>query len=342
MRRLLVVVGLVAGSLAVAPLTSAPVPKKLAGSGTIYVLRSGSPQVITLLTPDGDHIKEIKLGTKEACRVSSVSPGGKYAGVERLGRMLNNRPDSRWYVHLVDLERAAEELPEPIAEGWNPHVCWSSDGRTAYVSTDAEDPDALPATRQPRAEVFAYDTETGSGEKLGHARRHRILDVADRGRTFLTSEATRDERLGWGYTRWVLRGPDESHLTDAQDVSPTRFHPDGKRVFATRYPDRGGLEAVLLDPDGGKETVFGWPAKVKQLTGESPLQWELSPDGKRVVISWRREVENPAGWNKPGRCCVRCLGVCDLDGGRFKTIYTPEPKTMDDLQKSYIRGFEWR
>jgi hypothetical protein len=341
MRRLLVVVVLVAGSLAVAPLTSAPVPKKLNPPGTIYVWRNGPPAVITLLTPDGERVKEIELGTKQQCRVLSVSPGGRLAAVEQSGW---SDKLGGWIprVHLAELGRPEGGLPEPIAEGWNARVCWSPDGRTAYVSTDAEDPSSPPPGRSLRAEVLAYDSTTEWGEHLGYTRRHRLLDVADGGRTFLTCEAMGDARRGWGYSHWVLRGLDELLVNDSQAVYPTNFHPDGKRVFATRYPDHGGLEALLLDPDGGKETVFGWPAKVKQLTGESPLQWELSPDKRRVVVMWRKELENPVGWKHAGRCCVRCLGVCDLDGGRVKTIYDPQPKTMEDLQKSYIRGFEWR
>jgi hypothetical protein len=340
MRKLLAALAVVAALLAVAPLTSAPVPKRLPPSGSIYVWRNGAPPVITVLSPDGERIKQIQLG-KEQSQVLSISPGGKHAAVERRGW---SERIKGWVprVYLAELAHPEKESPEPIAAGWNPYLCWSADGRTAYVSIDVEDPDDLPPKRQPRAEVLVYDTTTESGERLEYTRRHRILDVADRGRTFLTSEAIGDERHGWVYRRWVLRGLDECPLSESQDVYPTKFHPDGKRMFATRYSEQWDLQAVLLDPDDGKETVFGWPAKVKQLVGESPIQWELSPDGKRVVVMWRREVENPADWKHPGQCCVRCLGVCDLDGGNFKPIYTPEPKTMDELQKSHIRSFAWR
>ncbi|MCU0704789.1 MAG: hypothetical protein MUF18_12495 [Fimbriiglobus sp.] len=326
--------------VAVTSLTSAPVPKNLPGAGRIYVWGIGTPPTLTLLSPDGEHLTDVKLGTKEAVRFLSISPGGRYAAVERFGRHPGS-PGSCWHVHLIDLKYPEDELPDPVAAGWNPQVCWSANGRTAYISTDTEDPFDVPKERQAGKLVLALDTKSGDLTPLQFTGRHGLMDLSPDGRSFLSREAVLVEKKDWVYSYHLLRGEAESSVTLSSGVAPHAFHPDGKRLFARRQGD-DGVGGLLVDIVSGREEVLGWSSKVKEQIGDTPFNFEVSPDGKRVVVIWPRVVEKPDGWKYNFPCRVNSLAVCDLDGGNFKVIYTPEPKTMAELNKVQIRGFEWR
>ncbi len=53
-------------------------------------------------------------------------------------------------------------------------------------------------------------------------------------------------------------------------------------------------------------------------------------------------VESPADWNQRGDCWPFRLGVCDLNGDKFKTLDAPKPKTTDESWKLNVEGFAWR
>jgi hypothetical protein len=346
MRKLLAALVAVAGVLVVAPLTSAPVPKRLAGPGTIFVWSDGKPLGVRSYSPDGEMLGEATLTDDESGRVLGVAPGGRHVAVQTLSDRPKRLPAAKPQaqipsIHLVPLDRAGEKLPFPVAEGWFPSVCWSADGRTAYVSTFDDTPFNMFSAAIAESRTVAHDTATGETEQVRLPRHHVVADVSADGRTLLTYQYVRVSS-GMTSVPRLVRGADDDPFAGAADAYPQTFHPDGKRVFATRLPDNGPPEALLVELNSGKESPLGWPAKLKAKTGETPYRWQLSPDGKRVVAMWERQVKKPADWATAEPCQVKCLGVCDLDGGNFKVVYAPEPKTTAEWKVAHVSGFAWR
>ncbi len=348
MRRLLVtLVVAAAGLLFVPPVTAAPVPKSIKGPGTIYVWNNSQPPTIQIFTPDGESIKSVTLGAKEKCRILDVSPGGRFVVVKTWNEKLKPLPAFRCkcapeQIRLLELDRADGELPPPVAEGWYSVVRWSADGRTAYVSAFADDAMSPVVDALPETETIAYDTKTGGTTRVELPRRHRLMDASADGRTFLTSRAFRTRTQGWECISHVVQGTDDRPLSDSSELYATTFHADGKRVFAGRFPDKGDPEPLLLDLESGKETRLGWQAQLKKRVGEAATAWRLSPDNTRVAVSWHEVLEKPADWNQRGDCWQFRLGVCDLNGDKFKTLYAPKPKTTDEHWKLNVEGFAWR
>ncbi len=110
MRKLL----LVASLLAVAPLAAAPVPKSIKGPGTISVWNNSHPPTLQLFTPDGESVKSVTLSTKEECRITDVSPKGRFVVVKTWNEKLKQQPAflckcAPEQIRLLELDRVAEE-----------------------------------------------------------------------------------------------------------------------------------------------------------------------------------------------------------------------------------------
>lgn len=353
MRTLLVAFVPVAALLVVAPLPSAPVPKKLAGEGTIYVWSYTQPPVLNLYTPDGEHLKELKFGTKKECQVISISPGGLYAAVTSRDDQRNPVTECQYtLVYLVPLAKVVDELPEPIAVGGFNNLCWAADGRTAYLTMDIG-VEVIGRQRTDLTQVVEYDTSSGRNHSIEIGSGHDVLDVSADGQAFLTSVHVRQrgaEKFNFAHIVHPQSG-DTQPLNEGDDFFVRSFHPDGKRVFAWRIVKQGmgfgslppQTEDLILDPDTGTTAPLEWAAALRAVTGSGGTRgWSISPDRKRVVVKWSERMWVSKNGGDKGWHWVDRLGVCDLNGRHFKAILTAPPEGSSNRRDAAFSNFAWR
>ena len=345
---------LVASLLAVAPLTAAPVPKSIKGPGVIYIWTNSQPPVLNLYTPDGEHIKEVKLDTKKECKIIDVSPGGKFVVVTSEDGKLNPAGGIEdTLVHLVPLGDAEGELPEPIIRGRCPTLRWSTDGRTAYITLEAGVERFGHRGRRYLTSVIEYDTVSERKRALDLGDGHEVLDVSADGRELLTTTRVFDpgeDKHEFAHIVQVGTGECQP-LYEAGEIHVHSFHPDGKRVFAIRVetPKVGGgkinprLEYIILDLETGESAPLEWEATLKMATrkGETS-RWSVSPDRKRVVVKWTEQMRVPVEGRDWEWRWVDRLGVCDLNGRNFKAFVTVPQRVIGWPQETGISGFAWR
>lgn len=333
MRKLLAALVVVAGLLAVAPLTSAPVPKSIKGSGTIFVWNKDQPPVLNLYTPDGEHVREVKFGTEKECTLLGVSPGGKWVGVTSKAEQPNPLTGIKdTQVHLVPLDDAGGELPEPVTSGWFRNLCWSADGRTAFITLGVGEEKNGPVVTLLHTRVFGHDTVTGKQNSLDVGHGQQVWDVSADGGTFLTSTYGHRPDTLKRNTPFLInaRSPDPQPLRLPEEMVALGLHPDGKRVFVQYAAPFDGppgwpetrIEYLVFDPDTGTAVSLDWEERFKTAHPTRHVSdWSISPNGKRVVFGWWVWVSEPG---RMERMAYR-LGVSDLDGRNLKVIRTIPP-----------------
>src|SRR5262249_26963080 len=76
--------------------------------------------------------------------------------------------------------------------------------------------------------------------------------------------------------------------TPASGIRNARFAPDGERVLLSRGDFRQQVGLHLWDPRNGREELF---LDTKQDVNTEPVSaWALSPDGRRVLLRFRRTL----------------------------------------------------
>jgi len=348
MRKALLAISL----LVVAPLAAAPVPKNIKGPGVIYVWSYTQPPVLNLYTPDGEHIKELKFGTKKECQITSISPGGKYAALTSFERDAAIGKCDR-YTHLVPLTDVASELPKPIAGEDFRNLCWVGD-RTAIITLDAGR-GWSGSTRINLTTVFEHDATTGQKRPLDLEAGHEVLDVSPDRESFLTNVQVRQRGAAkFDFAHIVRpRSSETQPLCEAERVYVRGFHPDGKRVFAWRTEEEKGVgmglnhpppsEDLILDQETGATAPLEWAAALWASTGSRETKgWSISPDGKRVVLKWNERMWVSKNGRDKDWHWVDRLGVCDLNGQHFKVILTATPETSTNRRDAALASFAWR
>lgn len=130
---------LVAVVLFALPLAAAPVPKTVKKDTVIFAWSIGSTPTLTLFTADGEHLRDVTFGKNKDFAIEGVSPDGRRLVVktwyeDKNSPVVMGMGRHRERLHLVPLADAAEPFPDPVIDGWEAHLCWTADGKTAYTS----------------------------------------------------------------------------------------------------------------------------------------------------------------------------------------------------------------
>lgn len=330
MRRTLALFGL---ALLIPLAAPAPVPKNVKVKGVIVIREelltpdSAHTSVVTTVSPDGKVLGELPFRPCVGVFLGPFSPDGSRVVVLTEGPRPKGTAQT-WLVHLVDVKKS-DILPEPVCTVYTAHVCWSADGQKLYEPKSEGDFLVLEPGKVGEVSITEHDLAKGGKRVVSFGQGQFPEAVSPDGQCWLTRQyAKRSEERGGEWQTFLIT-PDTAGPVPVceTDFHPLRFLPDGNRVFgvkSSRAKDRRPAYCVL-DLLTAKVTPVPWP---KELEGKATGTLCLSPDGSEVSVVWVEDVDKPSGWPAHEPCGTVRVGVYELDGGNFRTVYKSTRPTV--------------
>ncbi|HEY1187760.1 MAG TPA: hypothetical protein VGE74_08890 [Gemmata sp.] len=305
------------------------------GPNKLLITRNGK---LSLLDPDGKNETVLSSYKEQIVQDARLSPDGKMVAVllqADRSKEQKAKPNPKRALYVC--ESGSKELGAPLSTICQTFV-WSADG-TEIVWAEFES-----ANQEiPKVAHVSYSLKTKEKLALKLPGGHIVTDWSRDGRFFLTTRIAKSEPSMSARLYLMNRdGTEHKALTDEKQLAVLgRLSPDGTRVLYTIVtPPENGKPgepkhelAVLSVTTGESEKVQDQP-----LNGQIQEGYSRSPDGKKVVYSWRQRHDGKFADLQNKETETRLI-VCDPDGKNAKTIVTEKGKGQ---WRVTLTGGDWR